>query len=257
MSDSSTEYDGIVTHTVLSPYQPGETKIHVLLPESQVHQEPLRVVYLLPVEPYDGRSWGDAMAEVVAYRLHDQCQVMFVLPTFSHAPWYADHPTDPCRRQESHFLKVVLPFVESMYPVRPDVRGRLLVGLSKSGWGAYSLLLRHPNVFWKAAAWDAPLGQASPSKYGMSEIFPTQAALEPYSIWELLKTHAAVLAEEPRLALMGYGDFRGHHQATHYHMMKLGILHEYADGPRRDHHWQSGWVPDAVKFVVRCTAASL
>jgi enterochelin esterase-like enzyme len=197
------------------------------------------------------------MAEVLAHHLHDEYQVVFVLPTFSHAPWYADHPTDPCRRQESHLLKVVLPFVENAYPVRTDFEGRLLLGFSKSGWGAYSLLLRHPNVFWKAAAWDAPLGQASPSKYGMSEIFPTQASLDPYSIWELLRMRAADLAEVPRLALLGYGDFRGHHQATHYHMMKLGIPHEYADGPRRDHHWQSGWVPDAVKFLVRCTSASL
>jgi hypothetical protein len=256
VSAAATEKDGVFTHTVLSPYQEGETRIQVLLPERRDHSDLRRVVYLLPVEPHDGRAWGDAMAEILARDLHNQHQLIFAMPTFSHAPWYADHASDPQIRQESHFLKVVMPFVESTYPVRVDATGRLLLGFSKSGWGAYSLLLRHPDVFWKAAAWDAPLGQASPNKYGMSAVFATQESLDRFSIWELLKARAALLAGEPRLALLGYGDFRGHHQATHYHMLKLGIPHEYQDGPRRDHHWQSGWVTDAVKFLASDTFAS-
>ena len=100
-----------------------------------------------------------------------------------------------------------------------------------------------------AAAWDAPLGQASPDKYGMATVFATQESLDEYSIWELLEERASLLDKTPRLALVGYGEFRGHHQATHYRMMKLSIPHEYQDGPRRRHHWQSGWVPDAIGFL--------
>ena len=90
-------------------------------------------------------------------------------PTFSHLPWYADHPTDPDIRQESYLLEVVIPFIEANYPARADRRGRLLLGFSKSGWGAYSLLLRHPDVFGKAAAWDAPLMMSEPGKYGSGD----------------------------------------------------------------------------------------
>ena len=43
---------------------------------------------------------------------------MFVAPTFSHLPWYADHPTKPEIRQETYFLKVVVPFIDKTYPVR-------------------------------------------------------------------------------------------------------------------------------------------
>ena len=43
-------------------------------------------------------------------------------------PWYADHPTDVGIRQESYFLKVVLPFVERTYPARTERDGRLLLG---------------------------------------------------------------------------------------------------------------------------------
>jgi hypothetical protein len=45
--------------------------------------------------------------------------------------------------------------------------------------------------------------------------------------------------------------FRGHHQAVHYRMMKLGITHEYMHGPKRDPHCQSGWLPDAIWFLAR------
>ena len=58
--------------------------------------------------------------------------------------------------------------IEQHYPARADRDGRLLVGFSKSGWGAYSLLLRHPDRFGKAAAWDAPLMEerAGPLRHG-------------------------------------------------------------------------------------------
>ena len=167
-------------------------------------------MYVLPVEPEDGRVCGDALAEILAHQLHSSYRLVFVMPSFSDAPWYADHPSDPHIRQESYFLNVVVPFVETIYPVVTSRAGRLLLGFSKSGWGAYSLLLRHPDLFGKAVAWDAPLGQASPTKYGMSAVFASQESLEAYSIWELLKERAALLAEQTkRLALLGYSDFRG------------------------------------------------
>ena len=58
---------------------------------------------------------------------------------------------------ETYFLKVVVPFVKQTYLAGGDKAHRLLVGFSKSGWGAFSLLLRYPDRFGKAAAWDAPL----------------------------------------------------------------------------------------------------
>jgi len=223
----------------------------VLLPSPLVSNRLYKVVYLLPVARGDSRPWGDAMVEVLKDGFHETQQLLFVLPTFSHAPWYADRPGDPRLRQESHFLKVVLPFIESAYPVLPTRKGRLLLGFSKSGWGAYSLLLRNPEVFSKVVAWDAPFGQQSPNKYGMSEVFASQDDLDPYCIWDLLKEHAELFATEKRFALLGYGVFRGHHQATHFRMTKLGIAHEYQDGPRREHYWHSGWVPSAVEFLAK------
>ena len=33
-------------------------------------------------------------------------------------------------------------------------------------------------------------------------------------------------------------------------MLGMEIRHEYADGPKRRHSWESGWVPEAVRMLV-------
>lgn len=250
VSNALREREGVLSHRVLSPFQNGETRIHVLLPDELQAGVQYKSLYVLPVERLDGQGWGDALGEIRRHDLHNHHRLICIMPTFTHAPWYADHPTDPHICQETHFLQVVIPFVESRYSVITEYKARLLLGFSKSGWGAYSLLLRHPDKFGNAAAWDAPLGQDSPNKYGMSEVFADQTAFEPYCVWGLLKERAELLRAQPRLALLGYGDFRGHHQATHHYMLKHGILHHYQDGPRRQHHWESGWVSEAVEVLL-------
>ncbi len=151
-------YDAnVLVHTAASEYQQGKTQIKVLLPDAFSARGRYKTLYLLPVESGDGKRWGDPMAEAVRCDLHNKHKLICVFPTFSDLPWYADHPTNGEIRQESQLLRVVLPLVERNYPVLAERDGRLLVGFSKSGWGAWSLLLRHPDVFGKAAAWDAPL----------------------------------------------------------------------------------------------------
>src|SRR5205814_2357967 len=153
-------------------------------------------------------------------------------------------------RQESYFLKVVIPFVENHYPVMKGSRGRLLLGFSKSGWGAYSLLLRHPEMFARAAAWDAPLMIDQPNRYGMGDIFATQANFEKYKISPLLEKDAGGLGPGKRLFLLGYGNFRDHHMQTHALLDRLRIEHVYRDGPARKHDWHSGWVSEAVECLM-------
>ncbi len=251
ISAATRQDDCTLSHRVSSSYQGEETKIHVVLPDGDKDRSHARVLYVLPVEPHDGHDCGDALAEIRKHDLHNRHQLICVKPTFSHLPWYADHPRNPHIQQESHFLKVVVPFIDQTYCDTSALPHRLLVGFSKSGWGAFSLLLRHPDMFAKAAAFDAPLAWESPNRYGMAEIFETQANMDRYCVIDLVERSAESLAGEPRLAFYGYSDFRGHHQFLHYHMLKRGISHEYADGLRRDHRWDSGWLPDAVEFLAR------
>jgi esterase/lipase superfamily enzyme len=250
ISDARKHEQGWLVHTVTSPYQAGTTEIRVLVPDDLESQKPLNILYVLPVEAGDGRRWGDALAEVKRHDLPNRHRLVCVYPTFSHLPWYADHPTDPTIRQETYFLRVVVPFVERAYPVQQQADGRLLVGFSKSGWGAFSLLLRHPDVFGKAAAWDAPFDMAQPNRYGMDAIFGSQENFEHYRITTLLKQQAEVFSTGKRLIHLGYDNFRDHHVAVEKLITELGVSHEYRDGPRRPHAWDSGWLPEAVALLV-------
>jgi S-formylglutathione hydrolase FrmB len=241
---------GFLSHTVDSPYQSGQTEIRVLLPSRLEDGKRYPVIYVLPVEAGRGNRYGDGLVEVQKHKLHDKHGVIFVAPTFSHLPWYCDHPAQNEIRQETHFLKVVIPFVEKTYPISGKAEDRLLLGFSKSGWGAWSLLLRHPETFGRAAAWDAPLMMAEMGKYGTSEIFSTQENFEKYRLADLLRLKAEQMTGKKRLILTGYGSFREHHQKAHALLDELKIPHEYRDGPSRKHDWHSGWVSEAVELLV-------
>ena len=49
--------------------------------------------------------------------------LIVVSPTYSHLPWYADHAADPGLRQETYFLKDVVPLVERTYPALTNASG--------------------------------------------------------------------------------------------------------------------------------------
>jgi enterochelin esterase-like enzyme len=244
--------DGILVHDVTSPYQAGTTKIRVLLPDALEKDAKYPVVYVLPVEAGSESRYGDGLKELKKLDLHNTLKAIFVAPTFSHLPWYADHPTKTDIRQESYFLKVVVPFVEKTYAAKTDASGRLLLGFSKSGWGAWSLLLRHTDTFGKAAAWDAPMMMDKPGMYGSGDIFGTAENFTGYQVSKLLETNAEKFPKEkdPRLILLGYGGFREHHKRTHEQLDKLKVAHEYRDGPSRKHDWHSGWVKEAAELLL-------
>lgn len=241
---------GFLVHTAESPFQAGKTQIRVLLPEQLKADEKHPVVYVLPVEAAREQRYGDGLLEIKRHDLHNRHHAIFVAPTFSHLPWYADHPADPKIRQEKYFLEVVVPFVDKTYPVANEAKGRYLLGFSKSGWGAWSLLLRHPEMFDKAAAWDAPLTMERIGLYGNPAIFGTQENFDRHRIDALLRDRADELQGNPRLVLTGYGNFREHHERARQLLLDLKIPHEYRDGPKRSHDWHSGWVADAVELLL-------
>lgn len=256
VSDVATDEHGFRVHRVTSEYQAGETLIRVLMPDKLEADERLKVLYLLPVEANTEHRYGDGLIEARKLDLANKHRLICVAPTFSHLPWYADHPTNKTIRQESYFLGVVVPTIEKLYPARAERDGRLLVGFSKSGYGAWSLLLRHPDLFEKVAAWDAPLMKTAPDQFGMGPIYGTPENFESYRIDRLLRDHAADLRPQPgeppkvRLIHLGYGNFREHHQRAEALLNELQIPHDYADGPKLEHTWHSGWLKVAVQRLL-------
>lgn len=250
ISEAKKDDNGFLVHEVRSLYQAKVTQIRVLRPDKVEKGKKYPAVYVLPVEAGTESRYGNGLKEIKKIGLNNEFAAVFVAPTFSHLPWYADHPTKPEVRQESYLLKVVVPFIDKNYPVRAEAKGRQLLGFSKSGWGAWSLLLRHPDLFQKAAAWDAPLMMDKPGKYGSGDIFGTADHFDGYRVGKLLKDKADKFPKEKRLVLLGYGNFRAEHEKAHTLMDELNVAHEYRDGPERKHDWHSGWVKEAVELLI-------
>lgn len=238
-------------HTLRSPRQAGETTVRVFLPGNSYSPAPPRLLLVLPVEAGTENRWGDPAAEVRRIDLATRYQLVVAIPTFSALPWYADHPTDKRLQQESYLLDDVLPLIDRHHGTQSSAGTTMVVGFSKSGWGAWSLLLRHPSIFARAAAWDAPLMQRKPDQYGMGPIFGNQANFNRYLVSDLVKRQAKLLRGHKRLVLTGYfQSFRAHHVAMHRLLTELEVPHTYRDGPKRDHHWESGWLEEAVGLLV-------
>ncbi len=248
--------EGFTTYAVYSPYQRSVNSIRVLLPNNYSPAKQYRVVYVLPVEARDGRQFGDGLITARASGLQNAYDAIFVAPTFTDIPWYANHASDPSIWQETYFRDVVVPFVETQYNTVPGADGRYLLGFSKSGYGAVSMLLRNQNYFGRAMAYDSPLAMSNPSSgYGFLGIVGTQQNFsQNYQITSLLNTRGLSLKNQPpRIFLYGYATTYGtfyDHQAVAAQMTQLGIPHVYDPGVLRSHVWNSGWMPNAAKMLL-------
>ena len=79
---------------------------------------------------------------------------------------------------------------------------RWLVGFSKSGFGALTLIFRHPDVFDAAAAWDAP-AELTSLQWDMADTFGTQANFVQYEIPSLVAKDNAPFLTSNRIWISG------------------------------------------------------
>jgi hypothetical protein len=254
------EQKNVWGYKVSSPYLAGENEVEVLLPDKFDKARRYRVLYVLPVESGIGGHYGDGLEEMRKADAHNRYGLICVTMAFDTVPWYGAHATNPKIRHEDHIVKVVVPLVETRYPTLGTREGRLLIGFSKSGWGAFSLILRNPNFFGYACSWDAPLMVNWPGGWGIKVHFGTQKAFAKHQISRLLQEQAAQFRDRTRLVLLGealFGaqgcpDKRGHTVLAHETMADIGIRHAYRDDLKVAHSWTSkagpdkGWVQPAV-----------
>lgn len=248
--------DRFRTYSLPSPHQARATTLRVLLPENFDRQKKYRVLYVLPVHEDGIHQHGDGLAEIKKHKFHNEHQLICIAPSFTSKPWYADHDLNRQKRDESHLLKTVLPFVEKHYPVRTD--HRLLLGFSKSGWGAATLLLRNPDVFYRAAAWDVgirvdtgPIDDEERAKR-IARDFGSLENFEAHRLSTLVKNRGKALGDEARLFYFSTEGRRAIGGVEiHRLMVENKLPHRYVLEPRRKHAWDSGWIPEAMAFLVK------
>ena len=245
-------------YVVKSDRQMFETTIRVLEPDALEEVENPRVLYLLPAGPELSHRSGDGLDQVLTEDLHNRHGLVAVAPTYSDWPWMTDLPDRPMFQQVLYFLEDVVGFIDGLYPGLP----RLLMGYSKGGSAAVQLLLRYPDVFRAAAAFDSPVMKEQPDQWEMPYFWPNPEHFRDFAIPHLLRTRGRELGKSARIALFGYGNFgrnapdwtHDHLSEAHELLQELGIPHHYENDTHRAHRWDSGWLPDAVAALDRMSA---
>src|SRR4029077_9893987 len=150
-----TDANGVATYGFTSIDNGGTNVLRVLAPTDPAPGVPHNFLFVLPIEAGLGTTFGDGLATLRALNAQNQYNLTIVEPTFGIEPWYADNPFVSDVEYETFMTDDLVPWVTQNLAVT-GTEQNWLIGFSKSGVGAMDLILKHPDVFTLAAAWDFP-----------------------------------------------------------------------------------------------------
>ena len=246
----STDASGVQHYQVTSPDNgPGPQTLRVLQPGNPAPGVAHNFIYVLPVEPGEGTTFGDGLQVIQSLGLQDQYNLTVIEPSFSINPWYADNPLDANLREDTFMATDLQPWVKANLSVTGSEQ-HWLIGFSKSGIGGQTLILRHPDKFTLAASWDFPAdmnaydeyGTNSADSYGTDANFQANYRLTP----AFLAAHAAPFQANNRIWIGGYQLFQQDVADYDALLTTQGIQHTTETPTAMAHAWDSGWVPIAL-----------
>jgi hypothetical protein len=241
---------GIQNYDIVSANDGGGPQIlRVLQPSTPAPGVAHNFMIVLPVEPGLGTTYGDGLATVQALDAQDQYNLTVVEPTFGSDPWDADNATDPNKRHETFLTQELVPWLKQHLATTGKEQVWLL-GFSKSGFGAQDLILKHPDVFTLAAAWDFPADMpsydwstSSAIAYGTDANFQANYRLTA----AFAQAHAAPFQDSDRIWIGGYALYQQDMSDYDALLSAAGIEHTTeTPTPTTAHRWDSGWMPQAI-----------
>lgn len=249
---------GFWEYSLPSEFLSKPARVQVLLPDPIDPQKQYPVLYVLPVDSSANERWGHGLEEARKADVANKFGVICVYPIIeSGTPWYGNHATDKGNRQDDFIVRTLVPSIDARYPTKKDKEARWLIGFSKSGWGAYTLLLRNRDCFGYASAWDAPFmlnGEDHGKGWGplgLSENFGTIEAMKASLPTKLAVEDTAWLKQRNRLVL-GVGiDWGDQCKQMHQLLEANAIPHIYRADLLLKHEWKSGWFAPMVEELVR------
>ncbi|HEX9111465.1 MAG TPA: hypothetical protein VF845_08300, partial [Terriglobales bacterium] len=196
--------NGVKSYTISSIYQGSqELIVRVLEPTTPDAGQRRRLLYVLPVEAGVtdlSSQWSDGLEELRLLDVPNRYNLTLIAPSFNYEPWYGDNVLDPTLWMESFVVKDLVPWGDTF----AQGTQRFLIGFSKSGNGALTLIFRNPNVFTAAAAWDSPAQLNDLSAFsGLPMNFGTQANFDLYNIPSLVLSSAPAFQPQNRLWISG------------------------------------------------------
>lgn len=250
---------GIVIHHVESEFQSGGQQIHVLVPNNYGYSDSEhRVLYVLPVEKSGGCRRGYPLDVLRHMDAHNRYGLLIVFMTIEEEPWFVDHAVDRKVHQASYLHEFVVPYVDRNYRTVRDPDSRFLIGFSKSGWGAYSLIFLRQDMYGFAAAWDAPF-LVDRFIYEMEAAIGTTAQLTSCRPDLAVRSLHSSFRDQSRLVLAGENSFGNlvpppvgdsHVIEMHRVLQKEGIQHTYLEEIGCPHTFNRAWMEPTLSALM-------
>jgi hypothetical protein len=245
----STDASGVRTYQVTSPDNgPGPQDLRILQPSNPAPGVAHNFIYVLPVAPGD----DGGLQVIQSLNLQNQYNLTVIEPSFSINPWYADNPLDANLQEDTFMAMDLQPWVKANLSTTGSEQ-HWLIGFSKSGIGAQTLILRHPDKFTLAASWDFPADMSAYDAYGTnsSASYGTDANFQAnYRLTAaFLAAHAAPFKTNNRIWIGGYQLFQQDMADYDALLTAQGIQHTTETPTAMAHAWDSGWVPIALSAL--------
>ena len=244
-----TDANGVASYAATSADDGGTQVLRVLAPTNPAPGVAHNFLFVLPVEAGLGTQYGDGLETLRGLDAQDQYNLTIIEPSFGIEPWYADNPNDASVQYETFMTKDLLPWVTQNLALSGHEQN-WLIGFSKSGIGADDLILKHPDLFTLAAAWDFPADMSAYDQYGSSSAnsYGTDANFQAnYRLTTaFVDAHKTPFLTNNRLWIGGYSAFQTDMSDFDALLTSEGIAHTTETPQSMVHSWTGGWVPIAL-----------
>lgn len=230
----------IDTLSIYSSAMKKEMKAIVIKPLAPPPPQGYPVVYLLHGMGGTYNLWITKVPEL--QDAADRYGCMVVCPDGGKMTLYFDNPLDPGYRFESHFIKELIPYIDTHFPVSTDRRFRAVAGLSMGGFGAFFMAGKYPELFSSAGSMSGALNTDKIARAILARNGENPADSSCCSInWENLRKHnLSDSLSDQKLALVmecGLDDYLlSANREVRKKLLDLHIAHEYSERPGR-HDW--------------------
>jgi pimeloyl-ACP methyl ester carboxylesterase len=125
----------------------------------------------------------------------------------------------------------------------------VLIGFSKSGLGAWNITVEAPELVAATVIFDAPVACETPPRWDLSPYYAGREEwLADLPIRRVGEYRRAVPLGH-RLILISGEKFHDEMAALSQALRGSGVAHTFLPGRRREHHWQSGWIGEALEVL--------
>ena len=239
----------------------GTHVLRILTPTDPTPGVPHNFLYVLPVEPEQGATYGDGLETLLSLDAQNQYNLTIIEPSFAIDPWYANNTNDPNLQYQTFMTQDLVPWVQQNFGGTGGAGAgqNWLIGFSKSGLGAQDLLLKYPQLFSLAASWDFPADMSSYTQFGSSseDEYGTNANFQAnYQLTSsFLNAHKAPFLNSNRIWIGGYNVFQADMADYDALLTSTGIEHTTETPQQIAHRWDSGWVQIALSALSQDSAA--